>query len=123
MVGCGQNVALGEGRRLDSRPHRGDYAAFRALAVTHFHESAKPALECREVSARFPAAAETVNRGGMAEMIVAVRATFAEEGLDRLLAERTWLQLRAARERIRAASDGSLESRAGVRNAIRRGQG
>ncbi len=56
-------------------------------------------------------------------MIAAVRATFAEEGLDRLLAERTWLQLRAGRERIRAASDGSLESRARVRNAIRGGQG
>ena len=56
-------------------------------------------------------------------MIAAVRATFAEEGLGRLLAERTWLQLRAGRERIRAASDGSLESRARVRNAIRGGQG
>jgi predicted ArsR family transcriptional regulator len=73
--------------------------------------------------ARFLAAAEIVNRGGMAEMIAAVRATFAEEGLDRLLADRTRLQLRAYRERIRAASDGSLESRVRVLAAIRREQG
>jgi predicted ArsR family transcriptional regulator len=57
------------------------------------------------------------------EMIAAVRATFGEEGLDRLLAERTRLQLRAYRERIRAASDGSLESRVRVLAAIRREQG
>ena len=57
------------------------------------------------------------------EMIAAVRATFGEEGLDRLLAERTRLQLRAYRERIRAASDGSLKSRVGVLAAIRREQG
>ena len=57
------------------------------------------------------------------EMIAAVRATFGEEGLDRLLAERTRLQLRAYRERIRGASDGSLESRVRVLAAIRREQG
>jgi predicted ArsR family transcriptional regulator len=57
------------------------------------------------------------------EMIAAVRATFGEEGLDRLLAERTRLQLRAYRERIRAASDGSLGSRVRVLAAIRREQG
>ena len=56
-------------------------------------------------------------------MIAAVRATFGEEGLDRLLAERTRLQLRAYRERSRAASDGSLESRVRVLAAIRREQG
>jgi len=57
------------------------------------------------------------------EMIAAVRATFGEEGLDRLLAERTRLQLRAYRERIRAAGDGSLESRVRALAAIRREQG
>ncbi len=57
------------------------------------------------------------------EMIAAVRATFGEEGLDRLLAERTRLQLRAYRGRIRAASDGSLENRVRVLAAIRREQG
>jgi predicted ArsR family transcriptional regulator len=57
------------------------------------------------------------------EMIAAVRATFGEEGLDRLLAERTRLQLRASRERIRAVGDGSLESRVRVLAAIRREQG
>src|SRR3984893_2775503 len=57
------------------------------------------------------------------EMIAAVRATFGEEGLDRLLAERTRLQLRAYRERIRAAGAGSLESRVRVLAAIRREQG
>jgi len=57
------------------------------------------------------------------EMIAAVRAAFGEEGLDRLLAERTRLQLRAYRERIRAASDGSLKSRVRVLAAIRREQG
>jgi predicted ArsR family transcriptional regulator len=57
------------------------------------------------------------------EMIAAMRATFGEESLDRLLAARTRLQLRAHRERIRAASDGSLESRVRVLAAIRREQG
>ena len=57
------------------------------------------------------------------EMIAAVRATFGEKGLDRLLAERTRLQLRAYRERIRAAGDGSLGSRVRVLAAIRREQG
>jgi predicted ArsR family transcriptional regulator len=57
------------------------------------------------------------------EMIAAVRATFGEEGLDRLLAERTRLQLRAYRERIRAAGAGSLERRVRVLAAIRREQG
>jgi predicted ArsR family transcriptional regulator len=57
------------------------------------------------------------------EIIAAMRATFGEEGLDRLLAERTRLQLRAYRERIRVAGDGSLESRVRVLAAIRREQG
>ena len=57
------------------------------------------------------------------EMIAAVRATFGQKGLDRLLAERTRLQLRAYRERIRAASDASLEGRVRVLAAIRREQG
>jgi predicted ArsR family transcriptional regulator len=57
------------------------------------------------------------------EMIAAVRATFGEEGLDRLLAERTRLQLRAYRARIRAAGDGSLEGRVRMLAAIRREQG
>jgi predicted ArsR family transcriptional regulator len=57
------------------------------------------------------------------EMIAAVRATFGEQGLERLLAERTRLQLRAYRQRIRAASDGGLESCVRVLAAIRREQG
>jgi predicted ArsR family transcriptional regulator len=57
------------------------------------------------------------------EIIAAMRATFGEEGLDRLLAERTRLQLHAYRERIRVAGDGSLESRVRVLAAIRREQG
>ena len=57
------------------------------------------------------------------EMIAAVRATFGEKGLDRLLEERTRLQLRAYRARIRAASDGSLEGRVRVLAMIRREQG
>jgi len=57
------------------------------------------------------------------EIIAAMRATFGEEGLDRLLAERTRLQRRAYRERIRVAGDGSLESRVRVLAAIRREQG
>jgi predicted ArsR family transcriptional regulator len=57
------------------------------------------------------------------EMIAAVRATFGEEGLDRLLAERTRSQLRAYRERIRTADDGSLTGRVRVLTAIRREQG
>jgi predicted ArsR family transcriptional regulator len=57
------------------------------------------------------------------EMIAAVRTTFGEEGLDRLLAERTRRQLHAYRKRIREASDGSLESRVRALTAIRREQG
>ncbi|HXW82811.1 MAG TPA: metalloregulator ArsR/SmtB family transcription factor [Candidatus Binataceae bacterium] len=57
------------------------------------------------------------------EMIAAVRATFGEKGLDRLLAERTRLQLRQYRERIRVSSDGSLEGRARALAAIRKEQG
>jgi predicted ArsR family transcriptional regulator len=57
------------------------------------------------------------------EMIAAVRATFGEEGLDRLLAERTRLQLRAYRKLIRAAGGRSLESHVRVLAAIRREQG
>jgi predicted ArsR family transcriptional regulator len=58
------------------------------------------------------------------EMIAAVRATFGEEGLDRLLAERTRLQLRAYSERIRAAGgEDSLSARVRILAAIRREQG
>jgi predicted ArsR family transcriptional regulator len=57
------------------------------------------------------------------EMIAAVRATFGEEGLDRLLAERTRLQLRAYRERIRVTGGSSLESHVRALAAIRREQG
>jgi len=58
------------------------------------------------------------------EMIAAVRATFGEAGLDRLLAERTRRQLHAYRERIRAAgAEESLRSRVRVLTMIRREQG
>jgi predicted ArsR family transcriptional regulator len=57
------------------------------------------------------------------EMITAARAAFGEQGLDRLLAERTGLQLRAYRERIRAAGDRSLAGSVRVLAAIRREQG
>ncbi len=57
------------------------------------------------------------------EMIAAVRATFGEAGLDRLLAERTRMQLRAYRERIRAAGDVSLAGRVRALAAVRRDQG
>jgi predicted ArsR family transcriptional regulator len=57
------------------------------------------------------------------EMIAAVRTTFGEEGLDRLLAERTRQQLHVYRKRIREAGDGSLESRVRALAAIRREQG
>jgi len=57
------------------------------------------------------------------EMIAAVRTTFGEEGLDRLLAERTRLQLRGYRQRIRASGAGSLESRVRALAGIRREQG
>jgi predicted ArsR family transcriptional regulator len=57
------------------------------------------------------------------EMIAAIRATFGEEGLDRLLAERSRLQLRQYRERIRASGDRSLQGRVRALAAIRREQG
>jgi predicted ArsR family transcriptional regulator len=57
------------------------------------------------------------------EMIAAVRAAFGEKGLDRLLAERTRMQLREYREAIRAAGDASLEGRVRALAAIRREQG
>jgi predicted ArsR family transcriptional regulator len=57
------------------------------------------------------------------EMIAAIRATFGEEGLDRLLAGRTRLQLRQYRERIRASGDTSVEGRVRALTAIRREQG
>jgi predicted ArsR family transcriptional regulator len=57
------------------------------------------------------------------EMIAAIRATFGEEGLDRLLAERSRLQLRQYRDRIRASSDRSLEERVRTLATIRREQG
>jgi predicted ArsR family transcriptional regulator len=57
------------------------------------------------------------------EMIAAVRAAFGEQGLDRLLAERTRMQLRGYRERIRACGDASLEGRVRALATIRREQG
>lgn len=57
------------------------------------------------------------------EMITAIRAAFGEEGLDRLLAKRTRLQLREYRDRIRAATDGSLQGAVRALTAIRRQQG
>jgi predicted ArsR family transcriptional regulator len=57
------------------------------------------------------------------EMIAAMRSTFGEAGLDRLLAERTRLQLEAYRERIRSAGNGTLKSHVRVLAAIRREQG
>ena len=58
------------------------------------------------------------------EMIAAIRAAFGEQGLDRLLAERTRVQLHDYRERIRAAgTGGSLEGRVHALAAIRREQG
>ncbi len=57
------------------------------------------------------------------EMIAAVRAAFGEEGLDRLLAERTRAQLRQYRERIRAGGDASLKGRVRALARIRREQG
>ncbi len=57
------------------------------------------------------------------EMIGAIRATFGEKGLERLLAERTRTQLRQYRERIRTASDDSLQGRVRALCAIRREQG
>lgn len=55
------------------------------------------------------------------EMIAAMRAAFGEQGLDRLLAERTRMQLRTYRERIRATA--SLAGRVSALAAIRREQG
>ena len=57
------------------------------------------------------------------EMIAAVRATFGEKGLDRLLAERSQLQLSAYRGRLRADAGRSLAARVRVLAAIRREQG
>ncbi|HEY2105718.1 MAG TPA: metalloregulator ArsR/SmtB family transcription factor [Candidatus Binataceae bacterium] len=57
------------------------------------------------------------------EIIAAVRAAFGEEGLDRLLAERTRTQLRAYRERIRGCGDTSLAGRVRALAQIRREQG
>jgi predicted ArsR family transcriptional regulator len=57
------------------------------------------------------------------EMIEAVHATFGEEGLDRLLAERTRRQFAEYRERIDGASDSSLAGRVRALTAIRREQG
>jgi predicted ArsR family transcriptional regulator len=57
------------------------------------------------------------------EMIAAVRATFGEEGLDRLLAERTRVQLREYRKQIGAAGARSLRERVRALAAIRRAQG
>jgi predicted ArsR family transcriptional regulator len=57
------------------------------------------------------------------EMIAAVRAAFGEEGLDRLLAERTRTQLRQYRERIRDSGETSLAGRVRALARIRREQG
>ena len=57
------------------------------------------------------------------EMIAAVRAAFGEDGLDRLLAERTRAQLHQYRERIRADGDASLAGRVRALARIRREQG
>ena len=57
------------------------------------------------------------------EMITAIRSTFGEKGLERLLAERTRMQLREYRERIRTNGDASLEGRVRALAAIRRQQG
>ncbi|HEY2664154.1 MAG TPA: metalloregulator ArsR/SmtB family transcription factor [Candidatus Binataceae bacterium] len=57
------------------------------------------------------------------EMIAAIRATFGEQGLDRLLAERTRLQLREYRKRIRDEDARSLESRVKTLARIRAEQG
>jgi predicted ArsR family transcriptional regulator len=55
------------------------------------------------------------------EMIAAVRAAFGEEGLDRLLTERTAMQLRQYRERI--GTGAALEDRVRALAKIRREQG
>lgn len=57
------------------------------------------------------------------EMLAAVRSAFGEEGLDRLLAERTRTQLRQYRERIRDCGDTSLAGRVRALARIRREQG
>jgi predicted ArsR family transcriptional regulator len=56
------------------------------------------------------------------EMIAAVRTAFGEKGLDRLLAERTKMQLRQYRAQIRAGGD-SLEGRVRALAKIRSEQG
>jgi predicted ArsR family transcriptional regulator len=56
------------------------------------------------------------------EMIGAVRAAFGEKGMDRLLTERTRLQLAAYRARLRPAGN-SIAKRAEMLAAIRREQG
>lgn len=57
------------------------------------------------------------------EMIAAIRATFGERGLDRLLAERTRVQLREYRKRMRDQAARSLESRVNALAKIRAQQG
>jgi predicted ArsR family transcriptional regulator len=57
------------------------------------------------------------------EMIAAVRAAFGEKGLDRLLAQRTRMQLREYSERVRAEGGDSLEGRVRALATIRREQG
>jgi predicted ArsR family transcriptional regulator len=57
------------------------------------------------------------------EMIRAIRQTFGEAGLDRLLAERTRIQARAYRESIRRSGGQTLEARVRALAAIRRSQG
>jgi predicted ArsR family transcriptional regulator len=57
------------------------------------------------------------------EMIEAMRATFGEDGLDQLLAERTRRQLVEYRERIDKSGDPSLQGRVRALAAIRREQG
>jgi len=57
------------------------------------------------------------------EMIAAIRATFGERGLGRLLAERTRVQLREYRKRMRDEGARSLGSRVKVLAKIRDEQG
>jgi predicted ArsR family transcriptional regulator len=82
----------------------------------------RPVREWRlteRAAARFPESHAELT----VEMLAAIRATFGEEGLDRLLAHRTRLQLGQYRERIRAAGDSSVEARVRALTAIRREQG
>ncbi len=56
------------------------------------------------------------------EMLALVRATFGERGIDRLMSERTRLQIKAYTQRLRAAGK-SLEARVSALAKIRAEQG